>query len=84
LEVSRSLALPRYTSGERATELARGAVLFESDLEQELMYVVSTVTTRNENVQELIERKDGQKISSDRYRTLEEITLESSGVLGSN
>jgi flavin-dependent dehydrogenase len=75
LEVSRSLALPRYTSGGRASELARGAVLFESDLEQELMYVVSTVTTRNENVKELIERKDGQKISSDRYRVLEQIRL---------
>jgi hypothetical protein len=69
------LALPRYTSGGRASELARGAVLFESDLEQELMYVVSTVTTRNENIKELIERKDGQKISSDRYRVLEQIRL---------
>jgi flavin-dependent dehydrogenase len=75
LEVSRSLALPRYTAGDGATGLAKEAVLFESDLEQELMYVVSTVTTRNENVQELIERRDGRKISSERYRVLDEIAL---------
>jgi flavin-dependent dehydrogenase len=74
LELSRSLALPRYSFGGSATAEAKDAVLFESDLEQELMYVVSTVTTRNENVLELIERKDGRKIASDRYRTLTEIS----------
>jgi flavin-dependent dehydrogenase len=75
LEVSRSLALPRYAFGGEASELAREAVLFERDLEQELMYVVSTVTTRNENVLGLIDRKDGKKITSERYRQLDAILI---------
>ena len=72
LEVARSLALPRYGFGGNASALAKSAVQFESALEQELMYVVSTVTTRNENVLELIERADRGKITSERYSQLEQ------------
>lgn len=75
IEVSRSLALPRYGFGGNASERARAVVNFESALEQELMYVVSTMTTRNENVLEMIERKDGSRITSERFQTLPSITV---------
>lgn len=75
LEVSRSLALPRYGFGGNASDRARDVVHFESALEQELMYVVSTLTTRNENVLEMIQRKDGRQITSDRFQTLDQIAI---------
>jgi len=75
LEVSRSLALPRYGSG-NATDLARRAVAFESALEQELMYVVSTVTTRNDNVRDMLGRSRDRDITSDRFQTLDTIVAE--------
>jgi flavin-dependent dehydrogenase len=75
LEVARSLALPRYTVAGDASGLARQSVQFESSLEQELMYVVSTVTTRSENFLDMAQKVDGQKITSDKYRVLERITF---------
>ncbi len=75
LEVSRSLALPRYQARGTASDLAKQVVQFESSLEQELMYVVSTVTTRNENFLEMAQKTDGQGITSDKYRVLDEIAF---------
>lgn len=75
LEVSRSLALPRYQPGDQISDLAKSAVQFESSLEKELMDVVSKMTTRSENFSELApEDKNGAKISSDKYQVLEEIS----------
>jgi len=39
------------------------------------MYVVSTVTTRNENFLEMAHKKDGAAITSGRFRILEEIVF---------
>jgi flavin-dependent dehydrogenase len=75
LEVARAVALPRYRVAGETSDLARLAVQFESSLERELMYVVSTVTTRSENFLELAQGRDGQPVSSDRYRVLEEIAF---------
>lgn len=75
LEVARSLALPRYQTSGSASDLAKLSVQFESSLEQELMYVVSTVTTRNENFLEMAQTSNGQRITTDKYRVLEEITF---------
>jgi flavin-dependent dehydrogenase len=75
LELARSLALPRYGIGGDATELASSAFKAHGGMEQELMYVVATLTQRNENVMELIEHLSGQQITCDRYRTLEQIAL---------
>ena len=75
LEVSRALALPRYRGVGDATDLARQAIQFESSMEQELLYVVSVVTTRSENFDEVAERRDGQKLSSTRFRELQEIVF---------
>lgn len=72
LEVARALALPRYGCGDSATGLAKNFVQFERSLEQELIYVVSTVTTRSQNFLELAQ---AEGITSDKYRTLEEIVF---------
>jgi flavin-dependent dehydrogenase len=75
LELSRSLALPRYRVGENASGLAQAAMRFESSLSQELMYVAATCTTRNENFLEMVQGKSGQMMSSHKFRTLEEIAF---------
>jgi len=75
LEVSRSLALPRYRGIGEAADLARQAIQFESLMEQELMYVVSVVTTRTDNFHEIAERRDGQKLVSTRFRELQDIVF---------
>jgi flavin-dependent dehydrogenase len=72
LEVSRSLALPRYGVGEGASDVARASVQFQRSLEQELMYVVAVLTTRSENFMELAQT---ERISSDKYRELKEIVF---------
>jgi len=73
IEVSRQLALPQYQSSGGASELARQTVRFESQREQELMYVVSNFTTRGDNVLDMVQRRDGGQITSDKYRVLDEI-----------
>jgi hypothetical protein len=39
------------------------------------MYVVSTLTTRSENFAELVRKRPGGSLASDRYRVLEEIAF---------
>jgi flavin-dependent dehydrogenase len=75
LEMSRALALPRYTSHGDAGTLAKATIAFESTIEKELMYVVSTMTTRNQNVQEMVTERDGALVTSNRYRILEGISF---------
>src|SRR5579859_224663 len=71
LEVARSLALPRYAARGGVSALARDVVRFESSLERELMYVVSNVTTRSDNMLEMTRGLDEQRITSPKYRTLD-------------
>jgi len=54
IEVARSLALPRYRTDGVVSELAKEAIKFERAGVQELMYVVTQFTTRNENWVEMI------------------------------
>lgn len=75
LEVARAIALPRYRPGGAAGDLARAAIRFESSLEQELIHVVSTVTTRNENFVDVAGDANGEMMVSDKYRTLETIAF---------
>jgi flavin-dependent dehydrogenase len=75
MEVARALALPQYGAIDAASDAARRTVHFESRMEQELMFVVSTLTTRNENVLDMVQGRDGDRIASDRYRVLDEITF---------
>ncbi len=48
-EIARSLALPQYRSEGTVSELARQAIQMERSELQELMYVVSSLTTRTDN-----------------------------------
>ena len=50
LEASRALALPRYGYGAAEAEMVSSSLGFETALEQELMYVVSTLSTRSEQL----------------------------------
>ncbi len=75
LEVARSLALPRYSASGNASDLAKLAIHFDSGIEQELMFVVSVVWSRNENFNEMAQKRDGQPIVSDRFKVLQEITF---------
>ncbi len=75
LEVARSLALPSYGLGERGSQLAKAAIQFENSLEQELMYVVSVLTSRSSNFVEMAEKIGGQRIVSDRFRVFETISF---------
>lgn len=73
LELARSLALPRYSSLDVATEAAKSAARFESSTEHELMCVVSAMTTRSENARDLLGDEIGRSLETDRYQTLDEI-----------
>ena len=72
LEASRALALPRYGLGNENTEMVAYSLQFETSLEQELMYVVSTLTTRSENFSEMSQDQE-KPVSSNKYRILESI-----------
>ena len=77
LELSRSLALPQYQSGEKASELAKSSVQLESFGEQELMDVVSIMTTRSENFQEIVaDSQRGKGATSQKFKVLEEIACQ--------
>lgn len=77
IEVSRQLALPQYESSGRSSDMARTSVRFESLFEQELMHVVSTMTTRASNLIDMVGRRDGSKVTveEERFRTLESLTF---------
>lgn len=75
LEVARALALPQYGALGSASAAARRTVHFESQMEQELMFVVSTLTTRNENVLDMVQRRDGAALGSNRFQVLDEIAF---------
>ena len=74
LEASRALALPRYGLGNDNTDMVAYSLEFETSLEQELMYVVSTLTTRSDNFREM-SRDQQEQVSSDKYRILESINF---------
>ena len=75
LEVARLLALPCYNANGGIPEFAKESIQFERSIEQELMYVVSTVTTRSPNYLELAKTKGGNIVTSDKFRVLEEIVF---------
>jgi flavin-dependent dehydrogenase len=74
-EVGHALALPRYQGNEAISEAAKSSIKFSSLLEQELMHVVSTVTTRNENFQDMIRDGNQRKVTSSKYRELDHLVV---------
>ncbi|MCG8606858.1 tryptophan 7-halogenase [bacterium] len=75
LEASRALALPRYGYGGEDGEMVKTSLQFETSLEQELMYVVSTLTTRSENFVEMSRGKNGDMVTSAKYRVIDDIVF---------
>jgi flavin-dependent dehydrogenase len=75
LAASRALALPRYGYGDDESQKVRTSIQFETSFEQELMYVVSTLTTRSENFVEMSRNKDGGHVTSNKYRKIEDIVF---------
>ena len=73
LEVARLLALPCYNANGSGSQLAKASIQFERSIEQELMYVVSTMTTRSQNYLDLAKTEDGDVVTSDKFRVLEQI-----------
>lgn len=74
LEASRSLALPRYGYG-KESEMVRTTIQFETNLEQELMYVVSTLTTRSENFKAMSRHSRTGPVTSNKYREIPDIVF---------
>jgi len=72
LDLSRSLALPRYGVGEESSDIARSQVQMHTSLEQELMYVVAVMTNRSENFMNLAQT---ERITSQKYRERQEIAF---------
>jgi flavin-dependent dehydrogenase len=72
MEASRALALPLYGADGKSQQMTEYMFKFETSLEQELMYVVSTLTTRSPNFVRMARGTD-QLITSDKYRTIERI-----------
>ena len=72
LEASRALALPRYGFGTAEEDRLKYSLQFETSLEQELMYVVSTLTTRSDNFHDMSRKRSGIT-TSEKYRVLERI-----------
>ncbi len=72
LEASRSLALPRYGYGQE-NDMVRTTIQFETNLEQELMYVVSTLTTRSENFKAMSRNARTGPVTSNKYREIPDI-----------
>ena len=75
LDVARALALLRYVTGEPLSDRAKVAIQFQRPTEQELMYVVSKLTTRSEHFLEQPRQTDGGRVFSDTYRRLDEIVF---------
>ncbi len=53
IEIARTLALPQYRAREDATALAKSALKLQRNQVQELMQVVSTLTTRSNNFESM-------------------------------
>ncbi len=75
LAASRALALPRYGYGDDESQKVQTSIQFETSFEQELMYVVSTLTTRSENFVQMSQSKNGAMVTSNKYRKIEDIVF---------
>jgi flavin-dependent dehydrogenase len=75
LETSRALALPQYGYSDRESQMIKTELQWETSMEQELMYVVSTLTTRSENFVEMSRNVKGGMVASNKYWVLEDIVF---------
>ena len=63
-----------YQAGKQVSHLAQRSVQFESSLEQELMNVVSQMTTRSVNFQNLVKDRTSSA-TADKFKVLEGIAF---------
>lgn len=71
LEIARTLALPRYQSQGETSDLAKDALKLQRNDVQDLMQVVSTLTTRSENFDAMQQNHKGEAIKLKVYERLE-------------
>lgn len=75
LEIARSLALPRYRAEGQASDLARSALQLQRSQVQELMQVVSTLTTRSENFDAMLNEAGGPGGAAVKYKRFERLNV---------
>ena len=75
LEVARALALPRYAKAGQTSELARMSIQFESALEKELMYTVASLSTRGDNLLDLVADEGKGRIEARKFNVIKELTF---------
>ena len=75
LETSRALSLPQYGCTDQESQMINTELQWETSMEQELMYVVSTLTTRSENFVEMSRNVKSGMVTSNKFRVLEDIVF---------
>ena len=75
LETSRALSLPQYGCSDQESQMIKTELQWETSMEQELMYVVSTLTTRSENFVEMSRHVKSGMVTSNKFRVLEDIVF---------
>ncbi len=75
LEMSRALALPCYQPPTAAKEEVKNTIQLESSIEQELIHVVTRMTTRGANFDVINEEIGGKQWTSNKYWRLDDLTF---------
>ena len=75
LEMARALALPCYAPPGSATSSLKSTIQFEASIEQELIHVVTSMTTRGANFDKINEQIGGERMHSDKYWSLKELSF---------
>jgi flavin-dependent dehydrogenase len=73
LEMSRALALPCYQPPGEASKSVKTTIQFEASLEQELIHVVTSMTTRGANFDAI---QEGEKLTSNKYWELADLSFD--------
>lgn len=71
IEIARSLALPRYSTQGETSELAKTALKLQRNDVQDLMQVVSTLTSRSDNYHKMVDANGKEAVKMKTYEKLE-------------
>lgn len=74
-QVGHALMLTGYGDATKANGGVGKALMFDSEREQELMYVALTMAGRAENLLKMVKPEDRQRVAVNKYRTLQEIVF---------
>lgn len=75
IEMSRALALPCYQAPTGASDQVKSTIQFEASIEQELIHVVTRMTTRGANFDVINDEIGGQSWNSNKYWRVNELTF---------